>query len=144
MKTIRWAMLPVLAAGVLFAVGCHTSSDTKEKDSKPAVTHDHPTGGPHKGVLVEWGEEDYHVEFTVDRKTQETAVYILGPDAKTYKPIKTKEITLTLKATPPVTIKLAASPQTDDPPGTSSRFVGRHEILGKEQLFSGEISGEVD
>ena len=30
------------------------------------------------------------------------------------------------------------------PPGTSSRFVGKHEKLGVEQEFAGEVSGDVD
>ncbi|MBI3468241.1 MAG: hypothetical protein HY000_35000 [Planctomycetes bacterium] len=36
------------------------------------------------------------------------------------------------------------SPDKGDPQGLSSRFVGKHEKLGKEQEFAGTISGEID
>jgi hypothetical protein len=45
--------------------------------NKPADKADHPEFGPHKGALAEWGEEEYHLEFTVDHKGQQATVYVL-------------------------------------------------------------------
>ncbi len=39
---------------------------------------------------------------------------------------------------------LKATPEAGDPAGKSSRFVGKHEHLGKEQEFEGTLSGVVD
>lgn len=144
MFQLRWPILLVFAAAFLFAAGCDKGGKTNDQKDKPKNEHAHPDKGPHGGVLIEWGEEDYHLEFTVDHKTQEATVYVLDETAKKAKPIKAKEITLTLKLTPPVTVKLAAKPDSGDPAGASSRFVGTHEALGKEQEFAGEVKGEVD
>lgn len=38
---------------------------------------------------------------------------------------------------------LTAKPQDGDPAGKASLFVGTHPALGKEQEFSGTISGQV-
>src|SRR5262249_47806329 len=136
MNAIRWFML-VGIAGLLAVVGCNKGGNEERAAATAAPKHDHPDGGPHGGALVEWGDEEYHLEFTVDHKAQEATVYVLAGDAKTAKPIKTKELTLTLKLAPPVLIKLAASPQSGDPAATSSRFVGKHAALGVEQEFRG-------
>lgn len=116
----------------------------KAKKSAHDHEHDHPHEGPHQGALAEWGDEEYHPEFTVDHKTQEAIVYILDGRARKAKPIAARSITLSLKTQPPVTITLEARPQEGDPAGTSSRFVGKHPELGKEQGFAGTISGEVN
>jgi hypothetical protein len=105
--------------------------------------HDHGAEGPHGGAIAEWGEEEYHPEFTVDHATQEATVYVLDGSAKKAAPIDAKELTLTLKLSPPVTVALAAKPQEGDPAGKSSRFVGRHQEFGKDQEFAGTISGQV-
>ena len=105
--------------------------------------HDHPDEGPHHGCLAEWGEEEYHVEFTVDRKTGTATVYILGGDAKKAKPIDAKEVTLTIKGKKAVSVDLKPKPDKDDPSGKCSRFVGTHKSLKATDLFSGTVSAEV-
>jgi len=35
-------------------------------------------------------------------------------------------------------------PLDGEPQGKSSRFVGKHERLGKEQEFAGTVSGEIE
>lgn len=134
-----------LVVGLLMSVGgCYTSVKPATK-SAVAPGHDHPDEGPHHGALAEWGQEDYHAEFTVDHQTKQATVYLLGPDAKKPAPIKERDITIIIKnVTPPVTINLKATPEKDDPPGTASRFVGKHDILGKEMEFAGEINGMVE
>lgn len=99
--------------------------------------------GPHQGTVADWGGGKYHVEFTVDHNKREATVYVLGDDEKTASPIKTNTILLSINA-PPFQVELAAAPLEGEPEGTASRFIGKHENLGKVQDFAGSISGEVE
>lgn len=140
-------------AALLWATGCDTSSGTAKQSPAPKAKspevghdhgHDHPTEGPHHGALTEWGDEEYHVEFTVDRKSQEATVYVLDGSAKKSQPIKADTLSLTLKLQPPITVTLTPKPQDGDAAGMSSRFVGKHDALGREQMFAGTISGQAN
>ena len=134
-----------LSVALVAGAGCGSGSTAKPMTEKEKFAgHDHPHEGPHHGALVEWGEEEYHAEFTVDHKAKEATVYVLDGSAKKAAPIDAKELTLTLKATPPVTVKLTPKPDAGDPAGQSSRFTGTHEALGKEQEFEGTVSGVVN
>jgi hypothetical protein len=137
----------IVAAATLLAVavvGCGGTTPAPNPKAAPKQVHAHPDKGPHGGALVEWGEEDYHVEFTVDHKTQEATAYVLDGSAKKTVPVKAKTLTLTLKQQPPVNVTLEARPQEGEPAGTSSRFVGKHAALGEEREFQGTISGDVE
>jgi hypothetical protein len=106
--------------------------------------HDHPDEGPHGGALAEWGDEEYHAEFTVDHKEKKATVYILDGEVKNPVPIEAESITLTISnVTPPATITLKADPQKDDPKGKASRFSGTHDSLGEEKAFKGTIQGKI-
>lgn len=133
LSTRNW--LIAMAIGVALLTG-NSSVRAQEK-------HEHPSAGPHKGVLAEWGEEEYHVEITFDNKNKLAVIYILDGSAKKAKPITSKEVILTLKQKPSVTVKLVADPEKTDPQGSSSRFVGKHDAFGKHQDFEGTVSGKV-
>lgn len=121
-----------------------TASSTPAKDDHGhAHGHDGHGAGPHDGTLADWGGGKFHVEFTVDHDKQEATVYILGDDEKTATPIKASTILLNINA-PKFQVELAAAPLDGEAEGTASRFVGKHESLGKVQEFAGSISGEVD
>jgi len=130
----------------VLAFGCNRPAAPEPKGSK----EDHAHGeGPHGGAVADWGGGKMHVEFTVDHDKKEATVYILGSDAKKAAPIKAKdgEISASItgvkdKGTFEVTLK--ASPQTGDPEGKSSRFVGTHDKIGVVQEFEGTITGEND
>jgi hypothetical protein len=105
--------------------------------------HEHPDEGPNGGVLVEWGEEEYHPEFKPDHAKKLATVWIhdgrIKPTA-----IDAKTIQLTISnVEPPLNITLTADPQEKDPKGKSSRFSGTHDVLAKEMEFKGTISGKV-
>ena len=99
--------------------------------------------GPHDGTLADWGGGKFHVEFTVDHDKQEATVYILGDDEKTPSPIKAEEIQLSI-SDPVMQVALKAAPQTGDPEGFASRFVGNHERLSVVQEYAGTITGLVE
>jgi hypothetical protein len=135
----------LLLVAVLLLPGCYPPTQRSTGKGTAATQRgDHPDKGPHGGALVEWGEEEYHAEFTVDHGKKEATVYILDGSAKKAHPIKAESITLTLTSfTPPVQVSLKAAPQEGDPAGTASRFTGTHEKLGQEMDFKGEISGHI-
>ncbi|WP_164102966.1 hypothetical protein [Candidatus Laterigemmans baculatus] len=143
----------------LFALGCSSEPAVEEAARDGAgmesgEPHDHPLEGddahshgaaPHGGTIADWGGGAYHVEFTVDHDQQQAVVYVLGDDAKSPAPVAATEGTLLLSISEPAfQVELQADPQSGDPEGASSRFVGQHENLGKVQEFGGTISGEID
>lgn len=142
--------LLLTAAALLGCGGGDKPADKPAPTPSNAVKeepHGHPHGGhgegPHHGAVADWGGGKYHVEFTVDHDKQEATVYILGDDEKTAAPIKAANILLSINE-PKFQVELAASPLDGEADGKSSRFVGKHESLGKVQEFAGSISGEVD
>jgi hypothetical protein len=132
-------LLATAAIAFALAAGCASTDPGKDATKKDKDGHEHGAG-PHGDAVADWGP--YHVEFTVDHKTQEATVYVLGDDAKTAAPIKAVKLTLKIKE-PPFEVELKPAPQEKDPAGSSSRFVGKHERLGKDQEFEGTITGQV-
>ena len=103
--------------------------------------------GPHKGAIVEWGEEEYHLELVTDMNTGTATIYVYGgeEDLKkgTAKAIDAKTLTMSLKTKPPVSMKFEAKPTKDDPAGKASVFVAKHEVFGKDMKLEGTVSGKV-
>lgn len=125
-----------------------TSSGTKDGSHKhdDGTTHAPHTGhgeGPHEGTVADWGGGKFHVEFTVDHDKQEGTVYILGADEKTATPIDAAEIELSI-TDPVMQLTLKAVPQSKDPAGKSSRFIGTHKNLSVVQEYAGTISGVIE
>src|SRR5262245_23961845 len=140
--TMRNCLRVLTAAAMLALVltGCDRPAKTEAPKKPPAAAH--PDRGPHGGPLAEWGEEQYHVEFTVDREKKRARVYILDGSATKAAPIATESVTLTLTR-PAGQITLKAEPQEGDPKGQSSRFSATDEKLGTEGDFEGELSATI-
>ena len=85
------AAATLLAAGA-FAAGCHDGLKTGKPDTA-AKTEDHPDRGPHGGALAEWGEEEYHAEFTADHANKQATIYILDGTAKKAAPVAAENVT---------------------------------------------------
>jgi hypothetical protein len=87
----NWFCLLSLAAAALGIAGC--GSQPAKVPPQEAGHHDHPSVGPHKGHLIEFGNnEEYHGELTHDDATKTITIYLLGPDAKTAVTSTDKEI----------------------------------------------------
>ncbi len=103
--------------------------------------------GPHKGIVVEWGDEEYHPEIVVDKKAGTVTVYMYGTHKDLHnsklKAIDSKSLTLVLKTTPATTIKLEPAPEKDDPKGSSTKFTGKNDVFTKDVKWEGTISGKV-
>jgi hypothetical protein len=141
----RVMLVGAALAAILVMAGCGSPAGPgkQEGDSagKKPKEDDHSHGtGPHGGAVCDWGK--YHLEFTVDHQKKEATVYVLKLDAKAAAPIKADQLLLKIKD-PPFELVLKPAPQEKDPKGTASRFVGKHDRLGKEQEFEGTITGEV-
>ena len=144
---------PVLCCAALLCVGCGSDAPPAKPNAgsakpvqKPHTEHeehgDHKPG-PHGGTIADWGGGKYHVEFTVDHGKKETVIYVLGSDEKSPTPIKAETVMVSITS-PAMEIEAKAQPLDGEPEGTSSRFVGTHDNLGKVQEFAGTITGEID
>ncbi len=140
---------PVLALTTALGLPGGCSDRGKESPRKETQTtretaaHGHVHEGPHHGAIAEWGDAEYHAEFTVNHAKKEARVYILGPDSRKPAPIKAGKVLLSIKE-PPFQVELKPEPQEGDPAGTASCFVGQNEKLGVVQEFAGTISAEVN
>ena len=151
----RFTLHSSLLLTLTLALGCgDQSAPTPNSTPAPAASstpaqheHGHKHAGhgtgPHQGTVADWGGGKYHVEFTVNHDKQEATVYVLGDDEKTAAPIKANTILLSINA-PQFQVELAAAPLEGEAEGTASRFIGKHENLGKVQEFAGTISGEIE
>ncbi|MFO0809222.1 MAG: hypothetical protein U0746_11395 [Gemmataceae bacterium] len=142
--TISRYVTLVLVAGL---VGCgshsHSHAHGDKAKGKDAKAEAHPTAGPHGGLLVEWGDEEYHVELVFEPKAKQATAYVLDETAAKSKPIAASSLTLELKLEPPVTVKLDAKSEASDPAGQSSRFTGTHDALGTDKPLEGTLSATV-
>lgn len=87
-----------------------------------ADEHEHEKG-PHKGSLVELGDEEFHAEVVHDDKEETVTIYLLGSDAKTAVTTDAKELVINAKVKGKgVQLKLKPAPQKSDKQGTTSRF----------------------
>lgn len=144
MKRRMYAGMALMAFG-LAVVGCDNAKPTVtavkdgEKKLRPKGHEGHAEHeeGLHGGAIAEVSK--YHAEFTVDHAKKEATVYFLDENLKKHEPIDAATIQLGIKK-PAIQIELKAVPQDGEPKGKSSRFVGTHEALGKEQEFEGTIT----
>ncbi len=116
---------------LLLCCGCHTEpefvssndSDHEVVDfSPPSLDFEvHPSAGPHDGLLIELGAEEYHAELVYDQET--VTIYVLDHSARKSFPIAESEIRLNLlDGSEPVQFRLQAFPQDEDGAGQASRF----------------------
>lgn len=150
MTTAKTLAITLLVTALAFT-GCGQpastpKTDAKKDSGKKEVEHAHGKG-PNGGVIFDLGK--HHAEFTVDHDKKECTIIVLGADEKTPKPVVSKELTLTTKATKtkegkvvsPMTIKMLPKEEKD---GKSTKFVGTDPGLGNVADFDGTVLGEID
>lgn len=116
----------VISASLVLTTMCVTGWQ-KVSAEEP---HAHATKGPHKGSLIELGEEEYHAEIVHDEEMGRVTIFLLGSDAKTVVATDAKEVAINAKVKgKAVQMKLKAAPQKGDKAGTSSRFASTSEEL---------------
>lgn len=173
--TGMWLLSAAVMLGLSGLAGCGGDKGgdyrtfNKDKDKAPDAEHGHAHShdhghekGPHKGELIELGEEEFHVEVVFDEGADKISLYLLGPDAKTAVAIEANELSLEMPGKDgPVTHALAAAQQDSDGVGKSSRFeiksaelfeafhhdpktVGKFKVSLGGKEFTGEIKHEHD
>jgi len=92
--------------------------------------HGHPSHGPHGGVLIELGNDEYHGELVHDEEAGTVTINVLDGSATQTLPIEASKVKINVVADgQPAQYSLAASPEESDPEGLSSRFVSSDEKL---------------
>jgi hypothetical protein len=143
MSNAKWM---TTAGGLLWAVtigvGCNQNSGDPAapaaKNGDGHAEHNHLTEGPHKGELIELGNEEYHAELVHDEQKGTVTIYILDAHAEVAVPIDASELTINLKHDGQAEqFKLTASPDAGDPQGKSSRFTSNDAELGEDLEHEG-------
>lgn len=140
--------LPAACVATLILSGCGGSPDANQTAGKPSANaeahddhgHAHPAEGPHHGHLVELGNEEFHAEV-VHEEGGAVSIYILDGSGKNSVPIDSPEVLINMthdgKAEQ---FKLAASPETSDPAGKSSRFISQEKHLSEDLDVEGSVA----
>ena len=131
---------------VLVLPGCAPAESGKKSTSESKAKHKHGTKGPHGGPLAEWGEDDFHVEFTVDTKSKKAVIYILDEEAEKAPDVKVEKITdvkLFIHAAKIDKMELTHDAELSGEKGIA--FVSSpHDAFAKEGEFKGTIDGKVN
>ncbi len=138
-----FAMALFLVATVSF-LGCGSSeapSTSAQAGGDEHADHDehaHPSEGPHHGSLIELGKEEYHAELVHDDDAGTVTIYLLDSAAKESVPIDATKVLVNLTHDGSAEqFELAASPQSTDPSGKSSRFVSTDKELAEDLDLEG-------
>jgi hypothetical protein len=144
----RFLPLAMIASLTLLFGGCG-KQDGKAKGGGDEHDHHHhhahPTVGPHKGTILEWGSNhEHHIELVIDRDKQQATVYFLDHDMKKTEAtaLKNGEVRI-MDAENSVQIPLVASPLDGETAEKSSRYVGTHAALGSKEPLTGDVRGQV-
>ncbi len=170
-QTGMWLLSAAVMLGLSGLAGCGGDKGgeyrafNKDKDKAPDAEHGQVHSheqGPHKGELIELGEEEFHVEVVFDEDAEKISLYLLGPDAKAAVAIEAKELSLEIPGKDaPVTHALAAAPLEGEAEGKSSRFetkspdlfeafhhdsktVGKFKVTLGGKEFSGQVKHDHD
>jgi hypothetical protein len=139
---------------IITLAGCEKTESTlptpAQKLNATAGKHAHAVGeteeGPHGGIIVEWGDGEYHAEVVLQSASSSLLVYLLdseGRKAAKVKPIKVTQVLATLThVTPPLSLELKHDPNRSDSNGLA--FVATHESLSHMETLKGNLSGTIE
>jgi len=125
MEVSRGLMLAALLSTLSLLVGCDASSQGAGpmpgsiQEPPPAGIqqpqqldeghdHEHPSEGPHHGVLIELGDEEYHAELLHDERYGVVTIFILDGTARKSVPIEGSVVINAMYRRQPVQFPLAA------------------------------------
>jgi hypothetical protein len=103
----------------------------------------HEHHAPHKGTLVELGEEFSHMEIVLDPASGKITAYALDGEAE--KAVRLKQAEIVIKITgvkdlPSITLKAKASALTGESVGDSSEFTAQSDQLKNVKEFDAVVS----
>ncbi len=128
-------------------LGCGAGSGPAVHDGTGPDAHQHAHAhaghGPHGGDIVELGSDQYHAELVHDDATGGVTIYVLDATAKRAAPIDAELVRVNVQHDGNAEqFTLSASPEENDPEGTSSRFITPERELA-EDLDHGDIRGQL-
>ena len=113
-----------------------------------ARAHEHKP--PHKGTLVEFGEEFAHLELVIDAASGKVSAYVLDGEAEKAVRVAQKEIEIKVSkadkaGTGPAeafsfTVKAQASVLSGEKEGDTSEFAGQSDKLKDLKIFDAVVS----
>ena len=124
----------LLMSSVIASLGCDEGtapSGTVAPDEHGDQAHDdhghdehaHPTEGPHHGMLVELGNENYHAEVVHDDEAGTLVVYLLDSAAKDAVFSEAPEVVINIKkGDQPLQFKLGGLKKDGQPEGKFSEY----------------------
>jgi len=147
MKTMTYVFAAV-ALALPLSVGCGGKQPAgpagNAKTGDKHEEHAHPTEGPHKGQLIELGNEEYHLELIHDDAAHKITLYVLDSAGKQSVPTAAESATINLTVDgKPTQFTIPAARQATDPAGKSSCFALVDEKLG-EAMDSPKAKGRVN
>ena len=114
-----------------------------------ATVHAHEHHAPHKGTLVEFGEEFAHLELVIDAQTGKISAYALDGEAEKAVRIAQKEIEIKVAKAEKagsgpaeaftITLKAQASVLSGEKVGDTSEFAGQSDMLKGLVNFDGVL-----
>ena len=119
----------------LVVIACILAANT----ASTAFAHEHHA--PHKGTLVEFGEEFAHLEIVLDA-TGKLSAYALDGEAEKAVRLKQAEIVIAIigvKGLDSITLKAQASPLSGETVGDSSEFAAQSDSLKGVTQFDGVV-----
>lgn len=136
-----------LSLSVLALAGCPSTAERSDgSTARQSAQHPHASEGPHGGDLIELGSEEYHAELVFPKHSGEdeaVTIYLLDDTAEHTVAVDATEVKLNmLRDGRGEQFTLAASPESSDAEGTSSRFTSSEEEL-LDLFHREEVEGEL-
>jgi hypothetical protein len=120
--------------------GAKTAAKGKDDHGHGHGDHGHGEPGPHKGTLIEIGEDEFHAELVVDHDAHAVRIYLLGADAKTAS--TTTDTSLKIAFEKVGEAELKAAPQAGETDGKTSCFEVLDDKLVHDLLDLGYAHGK--
>jgi len=131
----------VLVSVGFVLVGCDQPANHTEKSpvKKDDHDHEHAHHGPHDGHIAEFGDHEYHLEWTHDDASGKVSLYVLDGEAKKEVRIGAEELVIVTKQEDESKEYVLAAVNIVD--GETAQF----EIVDKELLgaLEAQIPAEV-
>jgi hypothetical protein len=129
--TLVRSLTPVLLMVVALSACRQARSPASEPPAATAVASEHEHEAPHKGTLVELGEEFAHLELVRDPAAGTLTAYVL--DGEVERPIRLSQAAIGLRLEAPAARYLdlvgRGNALTGEKPGDTSEFVAADDVF---------------
>jgi len=128
----RLPLLLILAATLTLATGCQRQE--KIQGQQPVA--------PHGGTLVSLGEQQYHLELVLDRRSGMLRVHVLDADARNLVRVDWRNLELTFRleaGLESILLNAVANEATGDTAGNAATFAGLAPWLQRGAALAGVV-----